>query len=66
MGEGATLVCVVGLRAARECVVGGGGRGQRGVSPGPFHPPGSCDLTAWTDCPRWDPEGRAWGLTKTS
>ena len=23
MGEGATLVCVVGLRAARECVVGG-------------------------------------------
>lgn len=45
MGEGATLVCVVGLRAAQECVWLGGGRGQRGVSPGPFHPPGSCDLT---------------------
>ena len=39
MGEGATLVCVVGLRAAQECVWLGGARGQRGVSPGPFHPP---------------------------
>lgn len=32
MGEGATLVCVVGLRAARECVVAGGTAGVSEVS----------------------------------
>lgn len=39
MGEGATLVCVVGLRAAHECVWLRGGQGSSRSQPWALPPP---------------------------